>query len=163
MAFLGTILSWFLLAHFGRRTIYLAGEATLACILIIVGIISVSSSSPASLWAQAGFTMFWLFVYSLTVGPIAYAIISETSSVRLRPQTVVLARNTYQVVNVISGVLVPYMLNPTEWGWQGKTGFFWAGTALAMTVWGYWRLPEARVCVSLAFTFCLLFFPGILG
>ena len=110
MAFLGTCLSWFLLTYMGRRTIYLLGETLCCLILLIVGIISVSSDSAASLWAQAGFTMFWLFVYSLTVGPIAYAIISETSSVRLRPQSVVLARNTYQIVNIVSGVLVPYML-----------------------------------------------------
>jgi SP family general alpha glucoside:H+ symporter-like MFS transporter len=145
MAFLGTVLSWFLITYFGRRTLYLAGEITLMLVLLIIGIISVSSDSDAALWAQGGFTIFWLFVYSLTVGPIAYAIVSETSSVRLRAQTVVLARNTYQIVNIISGVLIPYMLNPTEWNWTGKTGFFWAGTAGLTATWAYFRLPEAKV------------------
>jgi MFS transporter, SP family, general alpha glucoside:H+ symporter len=82
MAFLGTVLSWFLLAYFGRRTLYIAGEALLFLVLIIVGILSSATSNAGSLWAQAGFTMFWLFVYSMSVGPIAYAVISETSSVR---------------------------------------------------------------------------------
>jgi SP family general alpha glucoside:H+ symporter-like MFS transporter len=36
------------------------------------------------------------------------------------------------------------MMNPTEWNWQGKTGFFWAGTAALTGVWAYFRLPEAR-------------------
>lgn len=123
MAFLGTILSWFLLNRFGRRTLYLWGEACLAIILLIVGIVSVSTESGAGLWLQAGFTMFWLFVYSLTVGPIAYAIVAETSAMRLRAQTVCLARNTYQVVNIISGILVPYMMNPTEWNWKGESRY----------------------------------------
>ena len=120
------------------------GEALLAALLLVVGVVSVATDSGAGLWVQAAFTMTWLFVYSLTVGPIAYAIIAETSSVRLRAQTVCLARNTYQVVNIISGVLVPYMMNPTEWNWKGKTGFFWAGTAFLTAVWAYFRLPEAR-------------------
>lgn len=55
-----------------------------------------------------------------------------------------LARNTYQVVNIISGVLVPYQINPTAWGWKGKTGFFWAGTSALVALWAYFRLPEPR-------------------
>ena len=43
--------------------------------------------------------------------------------------------------------------NPLEWGWKGKTGFFWAGTAALMTVWAYFRLPEAKVrCASVTLT-----------
>lgn len=144
MAFLGTVLSWFLIARIGRRTLYLWGEIILAALLILIGILSAATHNSASLWVQASLCMIWLFIYSLTVGPIAYCIVAETSSVRLRAQTVVLARNTYQVVNIISGVLVPYQLNPTEWGWSGKTGFFWAGSAAMIATWAFFRLPEAR-------------------
>lgn len=94
----------------------------MATLLILIGIISATAHSDAGKWAQAALSLLWLFTYSLTVGPIAYSIISETSAVRLRPQTVVLARNTYQVVNIISGILVPRQLNPTAWNWQGRTG-----------------------------------------
>lgn len=111
-AFIGTILSWFLLARIGRRTIFMWGEIMLACVLILIGIVSAASSSAGSLWAQAALSLIWLFIYSLTVGPIAYSIVSEISAVRLRPQTVVLARNTYQVINICSGFLVSYQLNP---------------------------------------------------
>jgi SP family general alpha glucoside:H+ symporter-like MFS transporter len=96
------------------------------------------------MWAQAAFCFLWLFVYSLTVGPIAYAIVSEISSVRLRPLTVCLARTAYQVVNVISQVLEPYFMNPTAWNASGKTGFFWGGTALIAFTWAFFRLPEPK-------------------
>ena len=141
-AFVGTLLSWFLLSRFGRRTIYLTGEIILSCLLLLIGIVSASSSSSGALWGQAALSLLWLFTYSLTVGPIAYSIISETSAVRLRAQTVVLARNTYQIVNIVSQILVPYMLNPEEWAWKGKAGFFWAGTAALTALWAYFRLPE---------------------
>ena len=55
-----------------------------------------------------------------------------------------LARNFYQVVNIISGVLVSYQVNPTAWNWAGKTGFFWAGTSALVAVWAYFRLPEPK-------------------
>ena len=68
IAFTGTVLSWFLLSRFGRRTLYLAGIFALTVDLLIIGIISVSSTSTSALWAQAAFTVLWLFIYSLTVG-----------------------------------------------------------------------------------------------
>ncbi|KAI8217949.1 Maltose permease [Colletotrichum sp. SAR 10_77] len=83
-------------------------------------------------------------IYSLTIGPITYSVISETSSVRLRPLTVVLSRNAYQLVNIVSQVLQTYMMNPTEWNLRGKAGFFWAATACTIFVWSFFRLPEAK-------------------
>ena len=133
-----------MLARLGRRTIYLGGQIICATLLIIIGIISAAHNEGGGLWAQAGLALCWLFTYSLTVGPITYSIISETSAVRLRAQTVVLARNTYQVVNIISGVLVSYQLNPSAWNWAGKTGFFWAGTSALVALWAYFRLPEPK-------------------
>ena len=29
------------------------------------------------------------------------------------------------VVAIITGVVTPYMLNPTAWNWQNYAGFFW--------------------------------------
>jgi hypothetical protein len=84
-------------------------------------------------------------VYSLTIGPITYAIISETSAVQVRAKTVVLARNVYNIVSVASLVLEPYMMNPTSWNWQGKTAFFWSGSAFLTAVWTYFRLPKCKV------------------
>lgn len=73
-----------------------------------------------------------------------YSIISETSSVRLRPLSVVLARTSYQLANIVSQILQAYTINPTEWNWKGKTGFFWGSTALCVFVWSYFRLPEVK-------------------
>jgi SP family general alpha glucoside:H+ symporter-like MFS transporter len=36
------------------------------------------------------------------------------------------------------------MINPTEWNWRGKTGYFWAGTAFLTFVWAFFRLPESK-------------------
>lgn len=107
LAFIGTILSLGLLSYFGRRTIYLCGISALTVILAVVGVASVVSRSQASIWAQAALCLVWQLVYSLTLGPITYSIISETSAMHLRAKTVVLARNSYNIITVISLVLEP--------------------------------------------------------
>ncbi|KAI1438918.1 sugar transporter [Xylaria sp. CBS 124048] len=140
---LGTIFSWFLIARWGRRTLYVSGMGFMSLILIIVGILDVTAGSRG-LWPSGGLTVLWLFVYSLTIGPLAYSLISETSSVRLRPLSVVLARTAYQIANIISQFLNTYMINPVEWNWSGKSGFFWGGGALIIFIWAYFRLPEVK-------------------
>ena len=42
------------------------------------------------------------------------------------------------------GVLGTYMINASEWNWQGKTAFFWAPMAALSAVWCYYRLPEFK-------------------
>ncbi|KXG51983.1 General substrate transporter [Penicillium griseofulvum] len=144
IAFTGTCFSWWLITGFGRRTLYVWGQGILCTILLLIGILDVSSSANGIMWAQAGLCFAWLLTYSLTIGPIAYAIVSETSSIRLRPLTVCLARTAYQIINVVSQVLEPYFMNPTAWNASGKTGFFWGGTAFIAFVWAFFRLPEAK-------------------
>ncbi|KAI8623566.1 general substrate transporter [Xylariaceae sp. FL1651] len=144
LSFLGTVLSWGLMTWLGRRTIYLTGIVTLAAILLIIGIISVSTRTIAGVWAQASLLLVWHLVYSLTIGPITFAVVAEISAVRLRAKTVVLARSVYNVALIVAAVLGPYMINPSEWNWQGKSGFFWAGFAALTAVWAFFRLPEAK-------------------
>lgn len=62
--------SWVLITRWGRRTLYVSGMGTLSLILIIVGILNVSAGTRA-LWPSGGLCVLWLFVYSLTIGPLA--------------------------------------------------------------------------------------------
>ena len=149
LLFVGTVSSWLLLTYFGRRTIYLAGISILTATLLLIGIVSATThGSTPGMWAQASLCLVWQLVYALTLGPITYAIISETSAIQVRAKTVVLSRNVYNVVSIVSLVLEPYMMNPTSWNWQGRTAFFWSGSAFATVVWAYFRLPECKVSLS---------------
>jgi MFS transporter, SP family, general alpha glucoside:H+ symporter len=75
---------------------------------------------------------------------VGWALPAEVGSTRLRQKTIVLARNSYYLVNVVSNVLQPYFMNPTQWNLKGYTGFFWGGTSLIMFVWAFVRLPETK-------------------
>ncbi|KAM3075836.1 hypothetical protein ACMFMG_007960 [Clarireedia jacksonii] len=145
LASVGTIVSWFLLGSFGRRTVYLWGLGGLTFVLWTVGIISLAAKdSVGGNYAQASMMLIWLLVYYLTVGPICYAIISETSSTRLRNKSVCLSRIAYYIAQIITNVVNPYMLNPTAGNWKGKTAFFWGGWAFTFFVWTFFRLPEMK-------------------
>jgi MFS transporter, SP family, general alpha glucoside:H+ symporter len=123
IAFVGTIISWFYIYKFGRRTIWLVGFSSLVAILWTIGFLAVPNNQTMSLaWAQSILCIVWLGAYSMTVGPIIYTIVAEIGSTRLRTQTVVLARSTYYVGNIICGGLIqPEMLAPGSWNLKGKT------------------------------------------
>lgn len=145
IAFCGTVSSWFLLPHFGRRTIYITGYTILVCLLLLTGILSFPAEHSTSVkWVQAGITMAWVATYSSTIGPLAFTLASEMSATCLRAQSVSLARNTYNLASLISNVVEPYLMNPTEANLKGKTAFIWFGTAFPTLVWAYFRLPETK-------------------
>ena len=112
--------------------------------LLVLGIISVASTSSSAKWVAGGITVFWLFTYSITIGPVTYTIVSETSAINVRAKTVCLARCSYALMNIVCSTLESYMMNPTAWAWSGKTAFFWFATSFCTFVWAFFRLPEAK-------------------
>lgn len=123
IAFVGTIISWFLMRGFGRRPLYIGGVAAMSLCLFIIGILTIPSSSNENIiWAQSALCIIWLFSFSLSVGPVGWTVPAEVSSTRLRSKTICLARNSYYLAIVVSNVVEPYFMNPTELNWKGYTG-----------------------------------------
>ncbi|KAL8302864.1 hypothetical protein RB597_005450 [Gaeumannomyces tritici] len=142
---LGVFFSWFLMNWFGRRTLYLAGEAAMIVILALIGFVSLAGTHNAPVsWAIGSLLLLFTFVYDCTVGPVCYSLVSELSSTRLKIKTVVLARNLYNLLSIVTNIITPSMLNPTAWNWGARAGFFWAGTCALTLVWTFFRVPEPR-------------------
>jgi SP family general alpha glucoside:H+ symporter-like MFS transporter len=146
MGFVGTVGSWFLMPHFGRRTLYLWGQVVMFVILMVIGGLGVPKLVTGSGigWGSGACILILTFVYDLTVGPVCYSLVAELPSTRLRIKTVVLSRNVYNVAGIVIGTLQPRFMNPTAWNWRGKTAFFWGGMNLIGIVWTYFRLPEPK-------------------
>lgn len=144
LGFVGTVLSWFLMPHFGRRDIYIWGQVGMFVTLMIVGGLGVPEPTIGYSYASGALLLILTFIYDLTVGPICYSLVAELPSTRLRIKTVVLSRNVYNICGIIIGVLQPQFLNPLGLNWRGKTCFFWAGTCLLGLAWTYFRLPEPK-------------------
>jgi len=113
--------------------------------MFIIGFVSLApASNVGAIWAQSVLLVFWVFLYDISVGPLAFCIVSEVSSTRLRAKTIAIGRNSFYFWNIIFGVATPYMLNPTEDNWKGKSGFLFGGTCLLACIWTYFRLPELK-------------------
>lgn len=144
LQFFANILSWPIIAWFGRRTIYLWGTATNFTFLIVLGVCASVAQNSATNYAQACFGVIISFVYAGTLGPITYTAIAETSSVRLRALSTGVGRAAYYVAEIPMIYLASRMLNPTGWNLAGKCGYIWGGTAAVCWVIAYFCLPELK-------------------
>jgi SP family general alpha glucoside:H+ symporter-like MFS transporter len=145
LGIIGTALSWVFMRYYGRRTLYVLGLSILTVLLFIIGFLALGPKSNTAFgWAIGSLLLVFTFVYDFSVGPAAYSLVPEVASSRMRTKSTVFARNVYNVVGIVNGVITPFMLNPTAWGWGAKTGFFWGGICFLSLVWTYFRLPEPK-------------------
>ncbi|KAK5999076.1 Maltose permease MAL61 [Cladobotryum mycophilum] len=141
----GTIMSWFFMTWFGRRSLYLYGQLTMCLLLLTIGLTALAGhKNTGAQWAIGSLLLVYTFTYDSTVGPVCYSLVSELTSTRLRTKSVVLARNMYNITGIVTNIITPRMLNPTAWNWGAKSGFFWAASCLLCAVWTYFRLPEPK-------------------
>ncbi|EEH49168.2 uncharacterized protein PADG_05247 [Paracoccidioides brasiliensis Pb18] len=147
VGFLGCILSWILLAYFGRRVIYSSGLAGLAVILFIVGILDCVpnyTERPKVIWAQSSMMLLWNFVYDLSVGPVCFVILCECSATKLRGKTIAISTAIQALFGIVMTVAIPYMINPDAGNMRGKLGFFFGGLAVLCFIWTYFCVPETK-------------------
>ena len=145
--FIGTLCSWILLLHFGRRTIYNNGLALLAVMQIIIGILDCAPGyKPGSsiAWAQSSLMLVWNFIYDLSIGPVCFVILCECSATRVRSRTIAFATAVQATAGIVMTVAIPYLINPDQANLRGKLGFFFGGLAALCFCWAWFRVPETR-------------------
>jgi SP family general alpha glucoside:H+ symporter-like MFS transporter len=106
MGAIGTGLSWFLMTYVGRRKIYFYGLLAMLCLLLIVGGLGTMAQNDGASWAIGSILLVYTFIYDFTVGPVCYCIVAEIPSTRLKIKTVVLARNFYNMVKILSDAIL---------------------------------------------------------
>lgn len=145
MALVGTLVSWVaIMPYVGRRRTYLWGMGALFGVLFIIGILNPWNDRESVAYSQASLTLIWTFIFQLSIGQLGWAIPAEIGSTRLRQKTICLARNSYYLVSIASGVVQPYFMNPSELNLRGYTGFIWGSTAFLVLIWAFFRLPESK-------------------
>lgn len=133
----GVLGAWGLMTlGLGRRTLYFYGLCGLFSMLFIMGFLGLLPDSEKETrgLATGSLMIVWAMFYQLTVGTVCYSLVAELSTRRLQIKTVVLGRELYNVIAIITNVLTPYMVNPTAWDWGNYTGFFWAGLCFCCIV-----------------------------
>ncbi|KAI6083926.1 putative maltose permease [Hypoxylon rubiginosum] len=140
-----TVLSWFLIARYGRRRIFNIGLLVLIILMFIIGILDSIPGRPAGVaWAESSLMLVWNGAYDLSIGPITFVILGECSATRVRSKTIAVATAAQAVVGIAMTVAIPYMINPAEANMQGKLGYFYGGLGVLCLIWGYFRIPETK-------------------
>ncbi|GAA6000071.1 uncharacterized protein JCM10292_003610 [Rhodotorula paludigena] len=141
IAFVGTVTSWFLQAHLGRRTIILYGYCVMLPLVTLVACLDFAKTDSGR-WAQAILLMVWFFGYGSSQGPIPYSIAAESPAIKLRAKTLALARGIYYIVLILSTTLAPYFFQ--TWNLKGKSAFPAVAFTAILFVWSFFRLPEMK-------------------
>lgn len=93
---------------------------------------------------MASSTVVYAFVYFMTIGAMAFAILGEASSTSLRAKTISLATATQAICGIVFNFAIPYMVNPDQGNMKGKVGFVFGGLALIGTVGSWVWVPELK-------------------
>jgi MFS transporter, SP family, general alpha glucoside:H+ symporter len=145
IGFFGTVTSWFLIAKFGRRSIFIVGLSLMCVLMFSIAFAALApTSNKPSMWAQSIMLVIWVFLYDVSVGPLAFCIVSEVGSTRLRAKTIAIGRCSFYFWFIIFGIATPYMLSPGEGNLKGKTFFVYGVTCLISATWAFFQLPEMK-------------------
>jgi SP family general alpha glucoside:H+ symporter-like MFS transporter len=135
----------YLMGRLGRRTFMMSGLTAIATCMLIIGILGVVGISAAARGAGVGAMMVLINLsFKLSLGPAVYTIIGETPNSRVRAQSIVLARTSYILGNLVNGQIIPRQLGVKAWNWGAKCGFYWLGLCLIGITYIYFRLPEMK-------------------
>ncbi|KAF6804339.1 maltose permease MAL61 [Colletotrichum sojae] len=142
----GTGIAIALMGKIGRRTFFFYGSSGIGLCMLIIGIIGFIPGQKNVSIAVAAILIFVNLTFKMSLGPATYVIVGETSSSRVRAQTIVLGRAVYVVGQIIIQQLNPRMLNTQgdAWGWGARAGMFYFGLCFIWAVWIFFFLPETR-------------------
>ena len=135
VGFVGTCLSWPLITRFGRRDIYNYGLVILTILVFLIAILDVAKHTSTISWVQSSLMVIYNFFYDLTIGPLCFVILSETSSAKLRGKTIAISTGVNALINVACAVGIPYALNPDQGNLRGKLAFVFFGATLPCLAW----------------------------
>ncbi|CEP60796.1 sugar porter family MFS transporter LALA0_S01e19152g [Lachancea lanzarotensis] len=141
MGIAATFLSWWLSKRFGRFELYAVGLLFQGIMYFVIGGLGCMDTDQSKM-ASGALLMVVAFFYNVGIAPVVFCLVSEVPSSRLRTKTIILARNTYNVVSMVAMVLILYQLNSQKWNWGAKAGFFWGGLCFATLAWAIVDLPE---------------------
>lgn len=101
-------------------------------------------TNKAVMWEQPILLVIWVFLYDASISPLAFCVVNEVGSTRLRVKTVALGRCPFHFWFIIFGAATRYMRNPEAANWKGKTFFLYSEPCFLSFLWAYFGLPEIR-------------------
>lgn len=148
LSMVGNALSWYLIDRAGRRNLTLYGMVALTVTLWIMGGLAVAGETGSGdanvLRGCVALILVYCFFYNVSIGAVAYTLLTEVSTSRLRVKTVAIGLVTAHSVSVMWSFVLPYMFNPDHANLGGKVGFIFGGLCFPCIAFSWYFIPETR-------------------
>lgn len=143
LGLLGNAASVWVLSWVGRRRLTVV-TITIACLLwTSLGISSFWSSNAAILYAGVSMNLV-IIICGVGCWPAGYAIMGETSSLRLRAKSQAVGGVAQQVSSIVMNFVLPYIFNPDAGNLKSKTGFVFTGFCAIASAISWLYIPEMK-------------------
>ncbi|GKT67016.1 maltose permease [Colletotrichum tofieldiae] len=136
-------LGLWILSRVGRRKVTLISLSISTVLWVAVGISGIWKG-PAVAYFTAGGCILIIVVCGMSVWPASYAIMGETSSLRLRAKTQGIGGVAQQGSSVVMSIVLPYAYNPDAGHLGAKTGFIYVGLCALGVALCWFFLPEMK-------------------
>ncbi|TDZ33795.1 MFS transporter fmqE [Colletotrichum spinosum] len=132
-----------ILSRAGRRKVTLVSLSIAAVLWVGVSISGFWRGEAVAYFTAAGCVLI-IVVCGMGVWPAAYAIMGETSSLRLRAKTQGIGGVINQGASVVMSIVLPYCFNRDAGDMGAKTGFIYVGLCGLAVVLSFYYLPEMK-------------------
>jgi SP family general alpha glucoside:H+ symporter-like MFS transporter len=156
----GNIGAFLIIDRVGRRPLVLWAFGFLTVLLCITGELGTQTHNHAVVLghylspcfrrinqltlysATVGLTVFYNFAYNFAIGAVAYAIIAETATSRLRAKSIAISSTIQAALFTMWQFVLPYIFNPNEGNLGARTSFIFGGLSVLCWIYLYFYQPE---------------------
>lgn len=142
-----SMVSAFTLRYFGRRFPFTIGLGVVCVLQFIIAFLQLAPSynqNHSLSYAQVFLLMMSGVVCNLSIYPLAYSILTEVPSMKLRSKTVGICIAVDALCGIFTNFVTPYLVNPGEANSKGLVGFLYGGISIFTFFWCVFRLPETK-------------------
>lgn len=129
--------------HFGRRNLTITTLLIASALWGVMGFAGIKQFSFTP-WLTGGLCTAIIVVCGVGCWPASYAIMGETSSVRLRSRSQGLGALSNNLTTVLMNFVLPLLYNPDALDLKAKTGFVYTGLAALGALLTYLFVPELK-------------------
>jgi hypothetical protein len=120
------------------------GRIAITCLLLLIGGLETLENNRTGLQAAVGFMSFWGFLFQLTLRAVAYAVIGETPTPRLRQKTYSINVMSNTAAACLVTQLVPVLINPGNANLGAKVAFVFFARSVPLPIYLYFCFPEMK-------------------
>ncbi|KAH7148195.1 general substrate transporter [Dactylonectria macrodidyma] len=138
----GSVMSWYFVDRVGRRNLTFWGLFSLTVILLAMGGCATATTNQDAIQATVAFILLYCWMYNLSIGAVAFTVLAEVSTSRLRAKTVGIGLAVVNGLNMMWSFVLPYLFNPDKANLGAKVAFIFGGCSVLSLVYLWFELPE---------------------